>query len=276
MNWNRADELLERYYAGQTSPQEEQELKQFLSHTDLPKRLQQEKELFHLMQMATKEETVLSDDELFSRLDQHVAFEEPKMAKEKAEIVKEKPKAQTIQLPVKPLWQIAAAIALLALGYWLGSWQGAAPSEEVADNSPQTEQLAHIQKEVAEMKILLSQNSPSQRIKAVNYVQDQGTRELDQELIQVLIQTMHFDDNVNVRMAAIRALLHFQDQPLVRKSLVQSLQIQSDPHVQLQLIDGLVEIGEKEAVPHMQELLENKELQEVVKSRLQQGIGILI
>ena len=260
MNWNRAEELLEKYYAGQTTTEEEQELKQLLSCSGLPPHLKQEQALFNQIQATGREETVLTDDELFSRLDRHLE--------------EGNPKAKTVQLPVKTLWQIAAAIALLLMGYGLGSMDKTGPPEQTADIREQTEQLAAIQKEVEEMKQLLSQNSPSQRIKAVNHLQENGSA--DEELIQALIQIMHFDENVNVRMAAIKALLHIQDHPLVRKSLIQSLQIQTDPNVQLQLIDGLVGMGEKKAVPQMQELLKNKELQEVVKSRLHQGIGILI
>lgn len=260
MNWNRAEELLEKYYAGTSSIAEEQELREWLSRPNLPRALQQEAALLKQMELAGKQETSLSDEELFSKLD--------------TELGQEKRVAKTIQLPVKALWQIAAAVALLAVGYWMGSLQMDEPSLQQATTNEQSRQLARIQKEVAEMKSLLAQNSPSQRIKAVNYVQETG--DADEELIQVLIQTMHFDENVNVRMAAIQALLHFQERPLVRQALIQTLHIQTDPNVQLQLIDGLVEMGDKKAVPEMQDLLKNKELQEVVKSRLQQGIGILI
>jgi HEAT repeat protein len=260
MNWNRAEELLEKYYAGTSSTAEEQELRELLSRPDLPRTLQQEAAVLKQMQLAGGQETSLSDEDLFARLD--------------TELAKEETAAKNIQLPLKALWQIAAAVALLAMGYWVGSLQEVDPAIQQTAISEQSRQLAQIQKEVDEMKSLLTQNSPSQRIKAVNYVQETG--DADEELIQVLIQTMHFDENVNVRMAAIKALLHFQERPLVRRALIQTLHIQTDPNVQLQLIDGLVEMGNKEAVPEMQDLLQNKELQEVVKSRLQQGIGILI
>lgn len=261
MNWNKAEELLERFYAGTSSIEEEKELRELLVRTDVPRHLQQEAALLNHLQQAGKEETCLSDEELFSKLD--------------AEISKEKPGAKSIQLPLKSLWQIAAAVALLAVGYWLGTLHLATPAgDQATENTVQSRQLAQIQQEMEEMKSLLTQNSPSQRIKAVNNVQQ--TSAVDDELIQVLIQTMHFDENINVRMAAIEALLHFQDRPLVRRALIQTLHIQTDPNVQLQLIDGLVEMGDKEAVPEMQDLLKDKELQEVVKIRLQQGIGVLI
>lgn len=266
MNWNRADELLDRYYAGESSATEEQELKELLSRPNLPEHLEQEAILLGQLKTAGQEESTLTDEALFARLDTRLAEENPE--------VKAGPAAKTIQLPLRALWQVAAAVALLTVGYWLGALHTNAPSPQLSDVTVQNQQLAQIQQEVEAMKSMLSQNSPSQRIKAVNHVQE--NRAADQELIQVLIQTMHFDENVNVRMAAIKALLHFQERPLVRKALIQTLHIQTDPNVQLQLIDGLVAMGDKEAVPQMQELLQNKELQEVVKSRLQQGIGVLI
>lgn len=262
MNWNKAEELLERFYAGTSSQEEEKELKELLVRTDVPRHLQQDAAMLKQLQLASKEETSLNDDELFSRLDGALTE-------------KRKPAGKSIQLPLKSLCQLAAAVALLAIGYWLGTVQPATPADEqLAGNTVQSRQLAQIQREVEEMKSLLTQNSPSQRIKAVNHVQE--SPRADDELIQVLIQTMHFDENINVRMAAIQALLHFKDRPLVRNALIQTLHIQTDPNVQLQLIDGLVEMGDKKAVPEMQDLLKDKELQEVVKIRLQQGIGVLI
>ena len=262
MNWNRAEELLERYYAGLSSTEEEMELKAILSRSDVPPQLQQEARLLVHMQAAAQEESSLGDAELFARLD--------------ASLEEQKPEAKTIQLPVKRLWQVAAAVALLAIGYWLGAMNTSTgtPATTLAEDTRQSQQLAQIQQEVQEMKSMLSESSPSQRIKAVGYVQQNETA--DDELVQVLIETMHFDENVNVRMAAIKALLHFRDRAQVRQAFVQSLQIQNDPNVQLQLIDGLIKMENKEAVPRMQEMLQEKELQEVVKHRLQQGIGVLI
>lgn len=269
MNWNKAEELLERYYEGRTSAPEEQELRELLSRPDLPKQLQAEAEVLQHLQLAGKETSTLSDEALFARLDEHLQ-EEPPLKQEN------KPAAKSVQLPLHVLWQIAAAFALLALGYWAGissQPEGAGLSQQQQPEQ-QTEQLTHIRQEVAEMKQMLAENSPSQRIRAVNNAQEM--EDVDAELMHALIQTMHFDENVHVRMAAIKALLYFRDQPMVRSAMVHSLRIQQDPNVQLQLIDGLVEMDEKEAVPQMQELLRNKELQEAVRLRLQESIGILI
>lgn len=269
MNWNKAEDLLERYYEGRTSAREEQALWGLLSRPDVPKQLQAEAELLQHLQLAGKEESTLSDEALFVRLDEHLQEEQSLKLKQQ-----DKPAGRSVQLPLKVLWQLAAAIALLTLGYWAGI--NRQPEGDKLSQQPvqQTEQLARIRQEVAEMKQMLAGNSPSQRIRAVNNAQE--IEDVDAELMHALIQTMHFDENVHVRMAAIKALLYFRDQPMVRSAMVHSLRIQQDPNVQLQLIDGLVEMDEKEAVPQMQELLRNKELQEAVRLRLQESIGILI
>lgn len=259
MNWNKAEVLLKRYYDGLSTEQEEQELKQLLLRPDLPPHLQRDAALLKHLRRAATVETSMSDKALFARLD--------------VELPEEKPASKSIQLSLKIFWQVAAAVALLVTGYWAGMSASGNDAIENQQTSQQSVELAQIRQEVKELKQMLSQNSPSQRIKAVSFAQQ---TEANAELIQALIQTMHFDENVNVRMAAIKALLHFQGQPEVRQALIHSLRIQQDPNVQLLLIDSLVEIREKEAVPQMQKLLKDTALQDAVRMRLQEGIGLLI
>ncbi len=258
MNWNRTEALLKRYYEGFSTEQEEQELKQLLLRPDLPPHLQQDGALLKQLRGAAMVETSMTDKALFARLD--------------AEL-EEKPVIKSRQRSFRLLWQIAAAVSLLVLGYGAGIISQSNTTTENRQADQSSVEIAKMRQEVQEMKQMLRQNSPSQRIKAVSFAQQTGA---DMELIQALIQTMHFDENVNVRMAAIQALLHFQNQPEVREALVHSLRIQQDPNVQLQLIDGLVEIREKEAVPQMRELLKNTVLQNTVRLRLQESIGQLV
>lgn len=77
----------------------------------------------------------------------------------------------------------------------------------------------------------------------------------DAELLMALVQTMHFDGNVNVRLAAVEPLLGYQQHPQVRQALIHFLSIQTDANVQLMLIQGLTRMRKKGAVPQMQQLL---------------------
>ena len=178
--------------------------------------------------------------------------------------------------PVKKLWpaaiwQIAAAVALLMVGYWAGramSTPEALPVEATTELSAMRQELASLK------EMLQSSASTGQRLQAVTVAAE--APRADTELLMALIQTMHFDDNVNVRMAAVEALMNYRKEPQVRRALINSLSIQNDPNVQLMLIQGLTNMQEKEAVPVMQDLLKQKDLQMVVRQKIQESLSILI
>lgn len=118
-----------------------------------------------------------------------------------------------------------------------------------------------------------TQTSASDRIQAVN--QSYELDEADREITQLLINTLNFDANVNVRLAACQALTHFEREEGVREALIQSLRIQKDPNVQLTLIDALVAIKEKRATTDMQWLARNQQVLEVVRLKAEEGVGAL-
>ncbi len=76
-------------------------------------------------------------------------------------------------------------------------------------------------------------------------------------------------------MAAAEALYKMRDNPVARRALIRSLPGQSDPNVQITLIDLLVRMNAKQAVHPMQVMLMNKTLDNVVRNKLEEGIGIL-
>ncbi len=119
----------------------------------------------------------------------------------------------------------------------------------------------------------MEQTSASDRIQAVN--QSYDLDQADHEITQLLVNTLNFDANVNVRLAACQALLHFEREEGVREALIQSLRIQKDPNVQLTLIDALVAIKEKRATTEMQSLARNQQVLEVVRLKAEEGIGVL-
>ena len=86
---------------------------------------------------------------------------------------------------------------------------------------------------------------------------------------------MNTDDNSNVRMAAIQALSKFTDESAVLDALVSSLEIQTDPLLQITLINILVDLKEERAVETMKKLLEQEETHETVKKLAQKGLTII-
>lgn len=94
--------------------------------------------------------------------------------------------------------------------------------------------------------------------------------------VQVLINTLNFDPNPNVRLAACEALYRLRADPRVGEALVHSLPIQTDPNVQITLIDMLVTLRVQRAVPQLERLSKRPDALPVVRAQAEAGIGKLI
>ena len=94
--------------------------------------------------------------------------------------------------------------------------------------------------------------------------------------VQVLINTLNFDPNTNVRLAACEALYRLRADPRVGEALVHSLPIQTDPNVQITLIDMLVTLRVHRAVPQLERLAKRPDALPVVRAQAEAGIGKLI
>ena len=167
--------------------------------------------------------------------------------------------------------QIAAGFALLITGMVIGLL--------VSSNQASLSQAEDLKKEITEMKDMLiltklDQPSASQRIMAANYLEEMTAP--DKKILEALINTMNTDKNSNVRMAALNALSKFKEQQLVKDAFVETLSLQTDPIIQISLINILVEIQDKRAVDKMKELLEKNSTNESVKKLAEKGILTLV
>lgn len=119
----------------------------------------------------------------------------------------------------------------------------------------------------------MSNTSASDRIYAVN--RSYEIQDADRAIRQLLINTLNFDPNVNVRLAACQALTHFAAETEVKEALIQSLAIQTDPNIQISLIEALVAIKEKRAVDQFQQLVRDQEVLDVVRLKAAEGVNRL-
>jgi len=181
--------------------------------------------------------------------------------------------AKTARVAALPrrVWQAAAAIVLL-LG---GAWAGAALQHK-KDSQPN--EMATLQKEVKEMKemllfSLIDDESASQRIKAVSYTEEMSNP--DEPVIDALINSLNKDKNANVRLAALYSLSRWADKQNVRDSLVLSLPKQTEPIVQIVLINLLAEKRETRAISPMKAILSNDKALKEVKEAAQKGLRVL-
>ena len=172
--------------------------------------------------------------------------------------------------------RIAASIVLVVAGVFLGRqlpWGRA--GNTVASTAPAASQPAP-----ASLAAALSGDSghavsASNRIALVTNSTKTAAAP-DDVTVQVLLSTLNFDPNPNVRLAACEALYRLRDAPGVREGLANSLPIQTDPNVQIALIDMVVSLRVHRAVPQLQRLAKRPDALPVVRAQAEAGIGKLI
>ena len=177
-----------------------------------------------------------------------------------------------------PIWNVAAAVILLFGGIGIGVLLSSRRASNPNPNSNTPEQLVTMQKEIKEMKevlmfSLIDDESASQRIKAVSYAEEMSNP--DQKVIDALVSTLNHDKNVNVRLAALYSLGSWADNQMVRDSLVASLTKQTEPLIQVMLINLLAEKKDSRIVAPIQDILSNKKTLPVVKDAAEKSLKTL-
>jgi len=170
--------------------------------------------------------------------------------------------------------RIAAAVLLLLAGTFIGAYLN-----KSINKGNDAGQVAQLRSEVNSMKELmmfdmLKEESPSQRIKAVNYSNEMEAP--DENILEALTKTLNRDKNINVRLAAAYSLAKFADRQPVLDSLVASLSMQTEPILQVVLINILVENGERNAIVPIRKIIEDDKTLKEVKDVAQKGIKVLM
>jgi uncharacterized protein (UPF0147 family) len=167
---------------------------------------------------------------------------------------------------------LAAAALLLTVGFLLG--------RDTSASSSRTE-IAELRSELHGMRqmvaiSLLHQESVTERLRGVSWSNQLDAP--DAEIVNTLLDTLSHDANVNVRLAAIDALRQFaqttpdpQRGPL-RAALVRSISVQSSPLVQIELIDTMVQLRERDAVGVLRTLADDATVNKAVRQRATWGV----
>jgi len=163
--------------------------------------------------------------------------------------------------------RLAYSFLLIFIGWTGGYWL--TPDSRIDQMSAEINQM----KEIVTLT-MLTQQSPADRIKAVNHVNNLD--KIDEKIVTALLGTLNSDPNVNVRLVTVEALLEFSDIPEVRQGLVMSISQQNSPLVQLALADAMSALQEKSSVGQLQKLLEKKDLNDSVREQIEKSIQTLI
>ncbi|MFK7775505.1 MAG: HEAT repeat domain-containing protein [Saprospiraceae bacterium] len=124
------------------------------------------------------------------------------------------------------------------------------------------------------MMTLLEKESSRDRLKAVK-ISNKMT-DVSGPVVEALLRTLNNDENVNVRLAAIEALADFSQNPKVRKGLIDAIQYQDSPMVQLTLAELMVFLQDKKSVKEFKNLMKKKDIPREVKNQLEEKIKVLL
>ena len=170
--------------------------------------------------------------------------------------------------PTQPVLQLSVSLALLALGLVIGL------RYHQSNEEPNSE-ITQLRSEVREMRqlvvlSLMQQHSASERLRGVSWTYQ--IQQPDNEVLTALLDTLKHDASVNVRLAAIDALLQFGEMQIVREGVLQAMTEQTSPLVQIALIDIMVALREKESVETLRRMAVDESLSEAVRKRALWGL----
>lgn len=224
------------------------------------------KDTQEVLKLISKDELILPDDSLRINFYHMLHSEINKTIPETTAV-------RIISIPWynKASYRIAAGVALFICGTFIGLL--------IRSGSGKSAELSQLQTEVLDLKkatmfTMLKQESSSDRIQAANYAE--GLNYADENVINVLVATLNNDKNANVRMAAAYALEKFAFQREVSDALVKSLAQQTEPILQVTLINILAERKEKSALGTVQKIIANKNTLKEVRTVAENSLRTFI
>lgn len=159
-------------------------------------------------------------------------------------------------------WRIAAGILLVVGGAGIGysfRWTQVSAAE-----------VTQLRTEVGTMRqlvtlSLLQQQSASDRLRGVSWAV--RAEPSDTEVLGALLTAVNHDPSVNVRLAAIDALRPFASNRSTRAALTESLSTETEPIVQVALIDLLVDLKESGASNELRRMATDNSANSGVRER---------
>src|SRR5215467_2646770 len=131
------------------------------------------------------------------------------------------------------------------------------------------QQELHQTSQLVAISLLRPQSTAGERLEGVSWsTRVQG----DPKVLDALQQTLRYDSSVDVRLAALDALKGYGNRADVSRSMLDALQAEQSPLVQVALIDALVELRNPDAVQAFRRLQQAPDLNPAVRQRADFGI----
>ena len=162
--------------------------------------------------------------------------------------------------------QLALAVLVLGLAVSAGYLLRASESGRLEN------EVAGLRKLV--VLSLLQQPQAAERLRGVDW--SARIEQPDQEILDALIRTLHQDANLNVRLAAIDALIPAADRPAVQHAFVAALLEEEEPLVRMALIDALVAVKTREAAEALRRVSQDGAVEQDVRTYAEQQLRTLL
>lgn len=173
---------------------------------------------------------------------------------------------ETFRRWVHTNWQ--TSLASLCLGLLIGFFMLPRENDKVDTLSAEVSQMKKML-----MLSLIEKPQAQERIRAVNMVDEVAGS--DERITGSLIATLNNDKSINVRLAALEALLAYGNKENVREALVRSIARQDSPLLQVALADAMLLLQEKKAIREFSNILEAENIDENVRFKLTSTIETL-
>jgi hypothetical protein len=168
--------------------------------------------------------------------------------------------------------KLAFASVTLILGIAVGYYFKPATSTTDGEMTTVTQELKQLREMM--MLSLLEKESATERLKAVSLTEEMDAAST--KVTEALIQTLNEDENVNVRLAALEALVPYAQDSKVRQELIRSIARQESPLVQISLAELMAALQVKSSVKELQKIIQSEKTPDDVKKKIKQSIDVLI
>lgn len=116
----------------------------------------------------------------------------------------------------------------------------------------------------------------STRLEAIYEIEDQyQNQEEDEKILNAFFKILKDESDSNSKIAVIDALLKFPNNQTIRTHLIDALENEKEPLVQLKLIKSVSILREQRAKEPLQKIIENKESLPLVKGNASASLAML-
>ncbi len=166
-------------------------------------------------------------------------------------------------------WSMVAGIFII--GLFLGRYilPSTITTQPLVQIDPSRESLKYLTYAAAVTPI-----STFDRLKGIQMTKD--VTNPDEKIYDALLHALLHDENINVRLSAVEALVYFADNPMVRQHLIHAIPNQTSPIVQMALADAMIHLHEKRSAKAWQELFGSEKVESTVKSQLKNTLETIL